>query len=143
MAATLGKNSPFMLFLWMVACLCLCPASISARNLRLSKHPIHSNSDESLSFLVVGDWEWKGTYNQLQVASQVKRGDAEVQLSPLLKKIDPRWHCLRNFILTRSGLDLALNKSEAQWKIVVGHHVIRSIGHHGDPGNCSANSVNS
>ncbi|KAM7479598.1 hypothetical protein LguiA_027811 [Lonicera macranthoides] len=125
MAATLGKNSPFMLFLWMVACLCLCPASISARDLRLSKHPIHSNSDESLSFLVVGDWEWKGTYNQLQVASQVKR------------------YFLVDGEDRKEGLDLALNKSEAQWKIVVGHHAIRSIGHHGDPGNCSANSVNS
>ncbi|KAK4488945.1 hypothetical protein RD792_004736 [Penstemon davidsonii] len=29
-------------------------------------------------------------------------------------------------------LELALKKSRAKWKIVVGHHAIRSIGHHGD-----------
>ncbi|EEF28607.1 purple acid phosphatase 17 [Ricinus communis] len=29
-------------------------------------------------------------------------------------------------------LELALSKSNAKWKIVVGHHAIRSIGHHGD-----------
>lgn len=28
--------------------------------------------------------------------------------------------------------DAALMKSTAIWKIVVGHHAIRSIGHHGD-----------
>ncbi|CAJ1936558.1 unnamed protein product [Sphenostylis stenocarpa] len=29
-------------------------------------------------------------------------------------------------------LDLALRESTAKWKIVVGHHAIRSVGHHGD-----------
>ncbi|KAJ7975291.1 Purple acid phosphatase [Quillaja saponaria] len=29
-------------------------------------------------------------------------------------------------------VDLALKESTANWKIVVGHHTIRSIGHHGD-----------
>ncbi|BBG94621.1 purple acid phosphatase 17 [Prunus dulcis] len=29
-------------------------------------------------------------------------------------------------------LKVALNKSTAKWKIVVGHHAIRSVGHHGD-----------
>ncbi|EPS60125.1 hypothetical protein M569_14680, partial [Genlisea aurea] len=29
-------------------------------------------------------------------------------------------------------LDLALKESNAKWKIVVGHHAIRSVGHHGD-----------
>ncbi|KAL5748725.1 hypothetical protein ACOSQ2_026022 [Xanthoceras sorbifolium] len=29
-------------------------------------------------------------------------------------------------------LDLALRESTAKWKIVIGHHAIRSIGHHGD-----------
>ena len=29
-------------------------------------------------------------------------------------------------------LKLALRESSAEWKIVVGHHSIRSIGHHGD-----------
>ena len=29
-------------------------------------------------------------------------------------------------------IELALRESTARWKIVVGHHAIRSIGHHGD-----------
>ncbi|WCJ42151.1 purple acid phosphatase 17 [Euphorbia peplus] len=29
-------------------------------------------------------------------------------------------------------VEMALKKSNAKWKIVVGHHAIRSIGHHGD-----------
>ncbi|XP_011073150.1 purple acid phosphatase 7 isoform X1 [Sesamum indicum] len=32
----------------------------------------------------------------------------------------------------RKSLHLALSKSRAPWKIVVGHHTMRSIGHHGD-----------
>ncbi|XP_061361842.1 purple acid phosphatase 17-like [Gastrolobium bilobum] len=102
------------------------------------------------------------------------RGDAEAQLSPVLKEIDSRWFCLRSFIVdselaeiffvdttpfvqeyfTESAghkydwrginppksyiinllkdLEMALRESTAKWKIVVGHHAIRSIGHHGD-----------
>lgn len=102
------------------------------------------------------------------------RGDAEAQLSPLLREIDGRWLCLRSFIVdselveiffvdttpfveeyfTESTghkydwrgiipqksyisnllkeLDLATRESTAKWKIVVGHHAIRSVGHHGD-----------
>ncbi|KAF5469224.1 hypothetical protein F2P56_013313 [Juglans regia] len=102
------------------------------------------------------------------------RGNAEAQLSPLLRKIDSRWLCLRSFIVN-SGLaeiifvdttpfvnayftdtkdhtydwrgfhsrklyianllkdvELALKESTAKWKIVVGHHAIKSVGHHGD-----------
>lgn len=29
-------------------------------------------------------------------------------------------------------LEVALRESRAKWKFVVGHHAIRSIGHHGD-----------
>lgn len=29
-------------------------------------------------------------------------------------------------------LENALSESTAKWKIVVGHHAIRSVGHHGD-----------
>jgi len=29
-------------------------------------------------------------------------------------------------------LELAMRESRAKWKIVVGHHAIRSVGHHGD-----------
>ncbi|XP_022735153.1 purple acid phosphatase 17-like [Durio zibethinus] len=101
------------------------------------------------------------------------RGDAEAQLSPILRRIDKRWLCLRSFVLKTEkvefffvdttpfvdkyftepdytydwrgveprktylanllkDLDTALKKSTAKWKIVVGHHAIRSVGHHGD-----------
>jgi len=102
------------------------------------------------------------------------RGNVEAQLSPLLRKIDSRWICLRSFIVnsdlteiifvdttpfvngyfpdteghtydwrgiqSRKGyianllkdVESALEKSTARWKIVVGHHAIRSVGHHGD-----------
>ncbi|CAK9164371.1 unnamed protein product [Ilex paraguariensis] len=101
------------------------------------------------------------------------RGDAEAQLSPLLRKVDSRWICLRSFLVNAEIAELffvdttpfveeyftekehtydwrgvtpqktytaevlkeiesALRQSTAKWKIVVGHHAIRSVGHHGD-----------
>ncbi|XP_038702513.1 purple acid phosphatase 3-like [Tripterygium wilfordii] len=101
------------------------------------------------------------------------RGDVEAQLSPVLRKIDSRWICLRSFIVNaefvdfffvdttpfvdayltdpdhtynwrgviprenylanlQKDLELGLRESRAKWKIVVGHHGIRSAGHHGD-----------
>ncbi|KAA8541408.1 hypothetical protein F0562_025371 [Nyssa sinensis] len=102
------------------------------------------------------------------------RGDAEAQLSPLLRNIDSRWLCLRSFIVNAEiaefffvdttpfvemyftdtekhaydwrgvtspkaytakllkDLESALRESTAKWKIVVGHHAVRSVGHHGD-----------
>ncbi|KAK4790185.1 hypothetical protein SAY86_017489 [Trapa natans] len=102
------------------------------------------------------------------------RGDVLAQLSPVLRKIDSRWLCLRSFILdaeivefffvdttpfgdkyfTEPGshvydwrgvlprdsyisnllkdVDTALRESRAKWKIVVGHHTIKSAGHHGN-----------
>ncbi|KAK9278580.1 hypothetical protein L1049_028152 [Liquidambar formosana] len=102
------------------------------------------------------------------------RGDVEAQLSPLLRKLDNRWLCLRSFIVNADvaeiffvdttpfvkmyftdtkehtydwrgvpsrkayiknllkEVELALSESTAKWKIVVGHHAIRSVGHHGD-----------
>ena len=38
--------------------------------------------------------------------------------------------CTHSFL--EQDLKLALSESKAKWKIVVGHHAIRSIGHHGD-----------
>lgn len=100
------------------------------------------------------------------------RGDVEAQLSPILRKMDSRWLCLRSFIVNAeivelffvdttpfvdkyftkpkedvydwSGVlprkrylsnllwdvNLALRESRAKWKIVVGHHTIKSAGHH-------------
>lgn len=197
--------------------------------LQLFEHPI--KADGSFSFLVVGDWGRRGSYNQSQVAFQMGkvgekldvdfiisvgdnfydsgltgiddqafdesftkiytapslqkqwysvlgnhdyRGDVEAQMSFVLRKLDSRWLCLRSFILNTefvefffvdttpfvdkyfinpkddtydwSGVlprenyisnlikevDSALKDSTAKWKIVVGHHAIRSIGRHGD-----------
>ncbi|XP_030495746.2 purple acid phosphatase 3 [Cannabis sativa] len=41
----------------------------------------------------------------------------------------PRQHYLSNLL---KDVDLALRNSAAKWKIVIGHHGIRSAGHHGD-----------
>ncbi|KAG6534429.1 hypothetical protein ZIOFF_008315 [Zingiber officinale] len=88
-------------------------------------------------------------------------GDVLAQLSPVLRQIDRRWLCLRSFLLNadqlnpclvqiqyhrlgvsctllmivifvRKDLDLALKESTARWKVVVGHHTIRSASVHGD-----------
>ncbi|XP_010534201.1 PREDICTED: purple acid phosphatase 17 [Tarenaya hassleriana] len=189
-------------------------------------------NDGSVSFLVLGDWGRRGSFNQSLVALQMGRigeklgigfvvstgdnfydngltnendpnfqdsfsriytcpslrkpwytvlgnhdyrGDAEAQLSYLLRNIDDRWICLRSFVVDVELVELffvdttpfvdeyftdpdghtydwraivpsrkayidtllhdlgdALDKSKAGWKVVVGHHAIRSIGHHGD-----------
>jgi len=102
------------------------------------------------------------------------RGNALAQLSPVLRKIDDRFICMRSFIVnteladfffvdttpfqleywTHRGkhhydwrgvaprgkyianllkdLDEAMKKSTARWKIVVGHHTMRSVSEHGD-----------
>ncbi|QHO04002.1 Purple acid phosphatase [Arachis hypogaea] len=75
------------------------------------------------------------------------RGDALVQLSPVLRHIDKRWICLRSYVVDAQvaefffldttpfvdkDLHFALKRSNANWKIVVGHHTIRSAGFHGN-----------
>ncbi|XP_022146330.1 purple acid phosphatase 3 [Momordica charantia] len=102
------------------------------------------------------------------------RGDVEAQLSPIIRKLDNRWICLRSFIVDTEivefffvdttplvnkyfihpedavydwkgilprqnylssllkDVDSALKDSNAKWKIVVGHHTIKSAGQHGD-----------
>ncbi|KAL5545089.1 hypothetical protein UlMin_008873 [Ulmus minor] len=102
------------------------------------------------------------------------RGNVEAQLSPILRKIDSRWLCLRSFVVNAEiaelffvdttpfvdkyflrpkhhqydwrgvlprkkylsnlvkDLDSALRNSAAKWKFVVGHHAIKSVGHHGE-----------
>ncbi|KAL2649136.1 hypothetical protein AAZV13_05G213300 [Glycine max] len=215
--------------IWMgFVSLCLLSVSVSGLLQRL-EHPV--KADGSLSLMVIGDWGRKGTYNQSQVATQMGRvaaklnidfvistgdnfyddgltgiddpafeisfskiytakslqkqwysvlgnhdyrGDVEAQLNPILQKIDPRWICQRSFIVDTEiaefffidstpfvdkyflkpkdhkydwrgvlprekylskllkDLEIALKDSTAKWKIVVGHHPVRSIGHHGD-----------
>ncbi|RCV38496.1 hypothetical protein SETIT_8G147300v2 [Setaria italica] len=102
------------------------------------------------------------------------RGDALAQLSPVLRKLESRWVCMKNFVVDSEiadfffvdttpfvlkywtdpkkskydwrgvapretyianvvkDLDAALKQSNAPWKIVVGHHAIRSSSQHGD-----------
>ncbi|XP_047176800.1 purple acid phosphatase 17-like isoform X2 [Vigna umbellata] len=216
----------FLFTLIVTSALCILSASA-----HLQRFPHSSKHGASLSFLVVGDWGRRGSYNQSQVAFQMGkvgekydvdfvvstgdnfydnglisehdnafeesftkiytakslqkrwysvlgnhdyRGDAEAQLSPVLRKMDSRWLCLRSFIVDSElveiffvdttpfvqeyftepkehkydwrgigpqkpyvnnllkDLELALGESTAKWKIVVGHHAIRSVGHHGD-----------
>lgn len=219
-------NIYFVLCLWLATISLNC-CQISAKFPKF-EHP--TKGDETLKFLVVGDWGRKGDYNQSEVAFQMGRigeeldidfvistgdnfydnglqgdtdpafvesftniytanslqkqwytvlgnhdyrGDAVSQMSSDLTKIDPRWFCLRSFVLnaeiaeiffvdttpfvndyflnpehtydwrgvtpTKSyisnalrDLEVALKESRAKWRIVVGHHSIRSVGHHGD-----------
>ncbi|OEL34520.1 Purple acid phosphatase 3 [Dichanthelium oligosanthes] len=102
------------------------------------------------------------------------RGDALAQLSPILRKLDSRWICMKSFVVNSEiadfffvdttpfvlkywnnpkkskydwrgvaprenyianvvkDVDAALKQSTAPWKIVVGHHAIRSVSEHGD-----------
>ncbi|XWS37539.1 hypothetical protein CRYUN_Cryun19dG0052000 [Craigia yunnanensis] len=132
------------------------------------------------------DPEFKDSFTKIYTANSLQkqwysilgnhdyRGDVQAQLSPILRRIDSRWLCLRSFIvnteiaefffidttpfvdqyfqnpkhqkfdwrgviprkkyLRRILKDLrsALRESVANWKIVIGHHPIRSIGHHGE-----------
>ncbi|RLM69627.1 purple acid phosphatase 3-like [Panicum miliaceum] len=101
------------------------------------------------------------------------RGDALVQLSPVLRNLDSRWICMKSFVVNAGcgfllcrydpfvlkywnepkdsrydwrgvapretyianllkDLTCALKQSKATWKIIVGHHAIRSVSEHGD-----------
>ncbi|XP_062113235.1 purple acid phosphatase 4-like [Humulus lupulus] len=102
------------------------------------------------------------------------RGNVEAQLSPILRKLDSKWLCLRSFIVDTEiaefffvdttpfvdtyylrpkesvydwngilprkdylsnllkEVDSALKESTAKWKIVVGHHTIRSASQQGN-----------
>ncbi|RDX75535.1 Purple acid phosphatase 17 [Mucuna pruriens] len=224
-SSTVGNMGGLGIWLGFISVCIVCVSGLLQR----LEHPV--KADGSLSFVVIGDWGRKGTYNQSEVATQMGRvaatlnidfvistgdnfyddgltgiddpafensfskiytakslqkqwynvlgnhdyrGDVEAQLNPILQKIDPRWICQRSFILDTEiaefffvdttpfvdkyflkpkdhkydwrgvlprekyllkllkDLEIALKDSTANWKIVVGHHTIRSIGHHGD-----------
>ncbi|KAH1097577.1 hypothetical protein J1N35_014498 [Gossypium stocksii] len=91
------------------------------------------------------DPHFKHSFTNIYSANSVEKqwGDMQVQLSLILRKIDNRWLCLRSFLfntgviprnkyLTQVSKELrcALKESIGKWKIVIGHHPIRSIGHH-------------
>ncbi|KAF5192991.1 Purple acid phosphatase [Thalictrum thalictroides] len=195
---------------------CIMCLSICNTNAELERLQHSPKSGGSLSFLVVGDWGRRGAYNQSQVALQMGRigakmdidfvistgnnfyndglksvddpafeesyskiytakslqkqwynvlgnhdyrGDVEAQLNPILRKIDAKWLCKRSFMVNADyftnpkdhtydwrgvmprvkymanvlkDVESALKYSTARWKIVVGHHTIRTAGGHGD-----------
>ncbi|XP_031281160.1 purple acid phosphatase 8-like isoform X1 [Pistacia vera] len=134
----------------------------------------------------INDLLFQESFTQIYTASSLQkqwynvlgnhdyRGNVEAQLSPILRMMDSRWLCLRNFVVQTEiadfffvdttpfvdkyflkpnkhtydwrgiiprkkyltkllrDVELAMRKSAANWKIVVGHHTIRSIGHHAD-----------
>ncbi|KAK4486186.1 hypothetical protein RD792_008855 [Penstemon davidsonii] len=225
---TSSGNITMVLCLWFVISVC---SYLHTNLAELPKFNQPTKGDETLRFLVVGDWGRKGDFNQSQVAFQMGRigekmdidfvvstgdnfyddglkgeddpnfsesftniytanslqkqwfsvlgnhdyrGDALAQLSSSLRKKDSRWLCLRSFVVNAEiaelffvdttpfvnyyftnpedhkydwrgvtpvksytanilrDVELALKNSRAKWKIVVGHHAIRSVGHHGD-----------
>uniref|UniRef100_A0A1J3FSQ8 Purple acid phosphatase n=1 Tax=Noccaea caerulescens TaxID=107243 RepID=A0A1J3FSQ8_NOCCA len=209
---------------------CIC-ATVVVSNGELQRFVEPAKGDGTVSFITIGDWGRRGSFNQSAVAYQMGkigekinldfvvstgdnfydnglfsehdpnfeqsfsniytapslqkkwysvlgnhdyRGDAEAQLSPVLREIDSRWICLRSFVVDAElveiffvdttpfvkeyyteadghtydwraipsrnsyvksllrDLEASLKRSKATWKIVVGHHAMRSIGHHGD-----------
>lgn len=46
-------------------------------------------------------------------------------------KIKYTWNVML-WAMVFQDVELAVRESTAKWKIVVGHHAIRSVGHHGD-----------
>ncbi|KAJ6868316.1 purple acid phosphatase 3-like [Populus alba x Populus x berolinensis] len=225
--ASFSHHFSSMHLVWMACCHVYVLCALA----ELQRFEQPAKEDDSVSFLVVGDWGRKGNYNQSNVAFQMGRigeelnidfvvstgdnfyedglrsindpvfeksfskiytakslqkqwysvlgnhdyrGNAKAQLSPNLRNIDSRWICLRSFILNAEIVELffidttpfvdkyflkpnphhydwrgvmprqhylsnllkdlesALQDSTANWKIVVGHHTIRSIGHHGE-----------
>ncbi|CAI0458248.1 unnamed protein product [Linum tenue] len=131
------------------------------------------NFDHSFADIYTAPSLQKQWYNVL--GNHDYRGNVEAQLSTALQEKDPRWLCMRSFILNTNlaefffvdttpfsdkyftdpedhvydwsglipdratylsnlmaDLDSALRVSKARWKIVVGHHTIKSAGHHGN-----------
>lgn len=66
-----GTTSVSPIWLWIPAFITVVVAvSVASAELQRFDHP-SVKADASLSFLVIGDWGRKGTYNQSQVAYQV------------------------------------------------------------------------
>ncbi|KAK3019638.1 hypothetical protein RJ639_005000, partial [Escallonia herrerae] len=64
------------------------------------------------------------------------RGNVLAQLNPILTPRDGGWLCMRSYAAEVAefffDLGSALKESNAKWKIVVGHHTLKSAGHHGN-----------
>ena len=74
-------------------------------------------------------YDWRGIYpRQTYLANLLK----VIMYSVLNLKLYALFvYNLANIGLNKD-LELALRESNANWKIVVGHHAIRSVSHHGD-----------
>ncbi|KAJ3697433.1 hypothetical protein LUZ61_001138 [Rhynchospora tenuis] len=128
--------------------------------------------EQSFSEIYTADSLQKPWYTVL--GNHDYRGDVIAQLSPVLQMVDPRFICMRSFIVNAEivdfflvdttpfvvkywtkpkdhhydwrdvapretyianllqNLDYSLKASSARWKIVVGHHTMRSVSKHGD-----------
>ncbi|CAH2037665.1 unnamed protein product [Thlaspi arvense] len=221
------KCKPVNLVVYVLNLVFTFSATSSTAELRRLLQP--AKPDGTISFLVIGDWGRRGSYNQSHVALQMGeigekldidfvistgdnfydngllglhdplfqdsftniytaaslqkpwysgnhdyRGDVGAQLSPMLRALDNRWICMRSFVVNAEivdflfvdttpfvdkyfvqpnkhvydwrgvlprhtyltnllkEVDVALRDSTAKWKIVIGHHTIKSAGHHGN-----------
>ncbi|CAI0458163.1 unnamed protein product [Linum tenue] len=104
--------------------------------------------DGSLSLLVVGDWGRRGHFNQTIVASQMGRIGKELDIDFVVSTgdnfyddglkgpHDPAFEESFTEVYTADSLQkpwyTILGNHDYRGKIVVGHHAIRSAGHHGD-----------
>ncbi|RRT81891.1 hypothetical protein GW17_00034693 [Ensete ventricosum] len=122
----------------------------SSAELQKLEHSI--KNDGSLSLLVIGDWGRKGEFNQTHVATQVgcRMGRIGEELgidfvvstgdnfydSGLTGVDDKAFEESFTNVYTAKSLQKqwysALKESRATWKVVVGHHTIRSVSIHRD-----------
>ncbi|CAI0553048.1 unnamed protein product [Linum tenue] len=109
-----------------------------------SKYFKAGKGDGSLAVLVVGDWGRKGAYNQTQVATQMGVTAEAVKIDFVISTgdnfyddgltgvDDPNFYHSFADIYTAPSLQKQWYNAKARWKIVVGHHTIKSAGHHGN-----------
>ncbi|CAN1839248.1 Purple acid phosphatase 17 [Linum perenne] len=127
---------------------CVLTAIPSCSFSQLTRLEQQVKDDGSLSLLVIGDWGRRGLYNQSQVASQMGRIGEELDIDFVistgdnfyddgLKGLhDPAFEDSFSRVYAANSLQkpwyTVLGNHDYRGKIVVGHHPIRSIGHHGD-----------
>ncbi|THU52550.1 hypothetical protein C4D60_Mb10t05140 [Musa balbisiana] len=109
----------------------------SSAELQKLEHSI--KNDGSLSLLVIGDWGRKGEFNQSQVATQMGRIGEELDIDFVVSTGDNFYDSGLTGVDDKAfeesftnNLDSALKESRATWKVVVGHHTIRSVSIHRD-----------
>ncbi|CAI0553049.1 unnamed protein product [Linum tenue] len=109
---------------------------------------LEHSGDGSLAVLVVGDWGRKGAYNQTQVATQMGVTAEAVKIDFVISTgdnfyddgltgvDDPNFYHSFADIYTAPSLQKqwynVLGNHDYRGNIVVGHHTIKSAGHHGN-----------